>query len=133
MTSLTADVEEDFAARDVTVDGQNLPTQSVRAAAEASRTRLEPIGRVGGNDVEGDRLAIGGHQRQARASAVNSKIKAELHIYIRPGDCRVGRRCRIDQHGVRRYRTIEVDETRNAECQSHKQVKKSARHHFESL
>ena len=86
MTSRTADAEENFAARDVTVYRQHLPVQPVGAAAEASGPRQEPVRRVLIGDLQRDSPAVGERQRETRASAVNSKIEAERHVHIRAGD-----------------------------------------------
>ena len=117
MTSRTADVEEKFALGDVTVYGQDLPVQTVRAAAEASRLRHQHVRRALIGDRQGGNPAVWERQFETRASAVNSKVEAERQVDIRAGDGGVGRRRRLDQHRVRSYRTIETDEKRYCECQ----------------
>jgi hypothetical protein len=113
MPSPLLDVESKFAASDVTVVGEHLPSQQVITGAKPCSVSAQRGGSGRRLDLKRTRRVVGQHQRQPRPYLIDAGIESQFDIDIRSSDETVRGRLALKQD--RMTETHRGEKKRNAE------------------
>src|SRR5579883_3631958 len=85
-------MEGNVAARDMSVDRENLPVQFVSAGSQPARLRAQRVGRVGRLQRQGPRLAVRSDEGEAGTLLIDAAVVAQRQRDGRPLDGSAGGR-----------------------------------------